>query len=112
MKRILAFVFFNSLLTAVFAQQEQSLLFLNDVWQANLLNPARVSADKKVVALPSIFFNINSPDVAINDLTEQRNGQNVLVVNKLYENGRPEQLRANANIQVQLWAYPFLSTND
>jgi Family of unknown function (DUF5723) len=102
MKRLLAsiamLIFTTTLLSA---QQEQSLIFLDNVWQSNLLNPAQLPKEKITVALPSIFTNISSPDVAIKDLTAQREGRNVLIVNKLYENGRPERLSANANLQIQ-----------
>ena len=52
----------------IMAQQEQSLHFLQNVWQSNLTNPALVSDKKFQIMLPSIYFNVNSKDFTINDL--------------------------------------------
>jgi hypothetical protein len=113
MKRLLAFAaFLSTTIFTLHAQQEQSLLFLDNVWQTNLLNPARLPKEHGVVILPSIFTNISSPDVAINDLTAQKDGKKVLITNKLYEDGRPQTLNANAIIQVQTLGAMFPVTRN
>ena len=51
---------------AVSAQQEQSLAFMTDVWQSNLTNPALLPDKKIGIALPSLYFNLNSPELTFN----------------------------------------------
>jgi hypothetical protein len=102
------------LLVAVFhvsivsAQQEQSLNFMTNTWQAHLTNPALLPSKKLSIALPSVYFNINSPDLAVNDLLVSENGKTNLYLNKLYAPERAETTHLNANVQVQTLgiAYP------
>jgi Family of unknown function (DUF5723) len=50
------------------AQQEQTMHFLNNIWQANLTNPALLPSDFKVnVAASSFYVNYNAP-IVFNDL--------------------------------------------
>ena len=80
------------------AQQEQSLAFMTNVWQSNATNPAIVSDTKRVVALPSLYFNLNSPDLTLNSLIVKggANGKDVLTID-----GLQPQNRINAHVQFQ-----------
>jgi hypothetical protein len=67
--------------------QEQSLYFINDIWQSNLVNPSfRVEKKgndslpgRSMVSMcgPSLFFNLNSP-LSLNDFILEQNGKKVL----------------------------------
>ena len=59
-----------SVLQNGYAQQEQSLHFMNNVWQSNLTNPALKSSEKIQIILPSIYYNIHSPDFTIKKLLQ------------------------------------------
>jgi hypothetical protein len=81
------------------AQQEQSLVFMTDVWQSNTTNPSIVSEGKRVVALPSLYFNLNSPDLTLNSLIVRggaKNGKDLLTID-----GLKAENRINANVQFQ-----------
>lgn len=54
------------------AQQEQTMHFLNNIWQANLTNPALLPSDFKVnVAASSFYVNYNAP-IVFNDLVVKK----------------------------------------
>ena len=82
------------------AQQEQTLHFVRDIWQANLTNPA-LTTDKKVqILLPSVYFNFNSPDFTIQDLLKpDANGK--LILHDVVKNRIKDQNRVDANFQFQ-----------
>ena len=90
-----------------FGQQEQALNFLTDTWQAHLTNPALLPSKKISVALPSVYFNVNSPDLKFNDLIINENGKRRLYLNNLYAAERPEVTRINANVRVQTLGIAF-----
>lgn len=101
-------------MTTVFkasAQQEQSLNFMTDTWQAHMTNPALLPSKKLSIALPSVYFNINSPNLAVNDLVVNENGSRNLYLNKLYAPERPELTHINGNVQVQTLGISFPVTN-
>ncbi|MBL7818345.1 MAG: hypothetical protein JNL70_25255 [Saprospiraceae bacterium] len=83
------------------AQQEQSLNFLTDTWQAHLTNPALLPSKKWSVALPSFYFNVNSPDLVVGDLIVTENGSRNLYLSKLYAPERPTTTQINAHLQMQ-----------
>ena len=89
------------------AQQEQSLNFMTDTWQAHMTNPALLPSKKLSIALPSVYFNINSPDLVVNDLIVNENGSRNLYLNKLYAPERPELTHLNGNVQVQTLGIAF-----
>lgn len=93
------------------AQQEQSLNFMTDTWQAHMTNPALLPSKKLSIALPSVYFNINSPDLVVNDLIVNENGSRNLYLNKLYAPERPELTHINGNVQVQTLGIAFPITN-
>jgi hypothetical protein len=80
---------------------------LTDTWQAHLTNPALLPSKKIAVALPSVYFNINSPDLKVNDLIINENGSNKLYLNNLYAAERPDVTHINANVQVQTLGISF-----
>jgi Family of unknown function (DUF5723) len=54
------------------AQQEQTIHFLNNIWQANLTNPALLPSTHKVnVAASSFYVNYNAP-IDFNDLVVKK----------------------------------------
>ena len=94
---IAAILILNTLKIA--AQQEQSLHFLQNVWQSNLTNPALVTDKKLTIMLPSIYFNVHSEDFTINDLFK-KNGEGTLSLNDVANRVQPQN-RMNANVSVQ-----------
>ncbi len=107
-KRIYFLLVFSIIVKTASAQQEQSLNFMTDTWQAHLTNPALLPSKKLSIALPSVYFNINSPDLTVNDLLVNENGSRNLYLNKLYAPERAETTHINANVHVQTFgiAYP------
>lgn len=87
------------------AQQEQSLHFLQNVWQSNLTNPAFMSQKKIQIILPSIYYNINSPDVTVNDLFNS-NAEGKLTLSDL-ANRAKFQNRMDANLNIQSLGLSF-----
>ena len=83
----------------IMAQQEQSLHFLQNVWQSNLTNPALVTDKKLTIMLPSIYFNVHSEDFTINDLFKT-NGEGKLSLNDVASRVQPQN-RMDANVSVQ-----------
>ncbi len=85
------------------AQQEQSLSFMTDIWQSSLTNPAIVPQKKLSIALPSVYFNLNSPDLTLNSLITRNDatGNDQLNVNNIVNNSLQPQNRLNANVQFQ-----------
>ena len=82
------------------AQQEQTLHFVRDIWQANLTNPALMPDKKIQILLPSIYYNLNSPNFAIQDLLKP-DGNGKLLVNDVIKNRLSAQNRVDAHIQMQ-----------
>ena len=106
-------LFFTAMMTvcSVSAQQEQTLNFMTDTWQAHMTNPALLPSKKLSIALPSVYFNINSPDLSVNDLIINENGSRNLYLNKLYAPERPELTHINGNVQVQTLGISLPVTN-
>ena len=94
-----------------FAQQEQTLNFMTDTWQAHLTNPALLPSKKIAIALPSVYFNLNSPDLKVNDLIVNEEGKRRLNLNNLYAPERAELTHLNANIQFQTFGISFPVTD-
>ena len=95
----------------VSAQQEQSLNFMTETWQAHLTNPALLPSKKLSIALPSVYFNLNSPYLVVNDLIVNENGSRNLYLNKLYAPERPDITHINGNVQVQTLGIAFPVSN-
>ncbi len=93
------------------AQQEQSLNFMTNTWQAHLTNPALLPSKKLSIALPSVYFNINSPELVLNDLIINENGSRNLYLNKLYAPERPNLTHINGHVQVQTLGIAFPVTD-
>ena len=87
------------------AQQEQSLAFMTDIWQANLTNPAILTEKKVAIGLPSIYFNLNSPDLVINNLT--KSGTNSVYLDDVAQNKLQPQTHLNGNVQLQTLGLTF-----
>jgi hypothetical protein len=88
------------------AQQEQTLHFMRDIWQANLTNPALMPDKKIQVILPSLFYNLNSPDFKIQDLLKP-DGNGNLNVSDVVKTRLQAQNRIDANIQLQTLGLSF-----
>jgi hypothetical protein len=86
------------------AQQEQSLAFMTDVWQSSLTNPALLPEKKFAIALPSVYFNLNSPDLTFNSLIgkDETTGKNQFTAN----NVQPQN-HLNGNVQFQTFGLTF-----
>ena len=83
------------------AQQELSLHFVRNIWQSNLTNPALSPSEKKFqITLPSIYFNVNSPDFTINELLKPTSGR-TLSLKDVVDNRLKERNRLDADVQIQ-----------
>jgi hypothetical protein len=87
-------------------QQEQTLHFVRDIWQASMTNPAFTNDKKIQVMLPSLYYNLNSPDFKIQEVLKT-DGTGRLNLNDLAKNRLQDQNRLNANIQVQTLGISF-----
>ena len=92
------------------AQQEQSLHFVTDIWQSNLTNPALLTTKKINVLLPSVYFNVNSPDFTINEMFKA-NAEGKLDMTELAKNRLKPQNRLDANINVQSLGFSMPVSN-
>jgi hypothetical protein len=102
---ILAFsLFYTPFLSA---QQEQTLNFMTDTWQAHLTNPALLPSKKIAIALPSVYFSINSPDMVLNDVVTTEGGIRKLDLTNLYAPNRPASTRINGHVQIQTLGIAF-----
>jgi Family of unknown function (DUF5723) len=85
MKKLSILLVFTTFFTQILrGQQEQALHFATDVWQSNFTNPAFVSKQKIVVALPSFYYNYSSPTASILDL--KNNSSSLSPLNKVSGN--------------------------
>ncbi len=92
------------------AQQELGLHFLNNVWTANSTNPAFVPEKRWSVQLPSVFFNFNSPDYALKDLTIQEGGKTKLNLTTAIDRLKPDNfVYGNLNVQTLGVSVPISS---
>jgi Family of unknown function (DUF5723) len=87
------------------AQQEQSLAFMTDVWQSNLTNPAFLTEKKIAIGLPSVYFNLNSPDLVLNNLV--KTGTNSIYLDDVAQNKLQPQTHLNGNVQLQTLGLTF-----
>lgn len=108
LRYIIAFVLIINAF-AIKAQQEQSLHFLQNVWQSNLTNPAFVSDKKVQIMLPSLYFNVNSPDLTVNELFKS-NAEGKLTLNDLAGRVKPQN-RMNANVNIQTLGLSYTLNN-
>ena len=94
-------------LPRLYAQQEQSLHFVNNIWQSNMTNPAIKSSDKIQLLLPSVYYSTHSPDFTLRKLlkTDEAGTLNLSEVanNRIQPRNR---LNAHANIMSMGIAYP------
>lgn len=109
MKKInfIAILLFSTLFTSLkmTAQQEQSLAFMTDVWQANLTNPALLTEKKVAIGLPSVYFNLNSPDLVLNNLVKE--GTTSIYLDDVAQNKLQPQTHLNGNVQMQTFGLTF-----
>lgn len=90
------------------AQQEQSLAFMTDVWQSNLTNPALLPDKKIGIALPSLYFNLNSPELTFNSfVTTNAAGKDQILLKDVVENKLQPQNNFNGNVQFQTLGLSF-----
>lgn len=100
---ITAIFIFSSI--ATWAQQEQSLHFVKNVWQSNLTNPAFTSDEKLQIMLPSLYFNVHSKDFTINDLFKT-DGNGKLSLNDLANRVQPQN-RMDAHVNIQTFGVSY-----
>ncbi len=90
------------------AQQEQSLAFMTDVWQSNLTNPALLPEKKIGIALPSLYFNLNSPNLTFNSfITTDAAGKDQILLKDVVDNKLQPQNNFNGNVQFQTLGLSF-----
>jgi len=107
--RILLLCFFTSA-TALHAQQELGLNFMNQTWESSLTNPAMTTDKKLTVILPSVYFSVGSPDLTVRNLTIVQNGQNVFNLDSAASHFKAPT-HFNANISVQTLGIAFKAKN-
>lgn len=90
------------------AQQELNLHFLPDIWQANITNPALLPEKRTVVlALPSVYFNVNSPKFTLSNISATENGKTVLRLDSLVRYLDPADNRLNLNFETRTFGIAF-----
>jgi hypothetical protein len=95
---IILFVFTN--IVKIAAQQEQSLNFVKDIWQVNLTNPAMMPVEKYHITLPSVYFNLNSPNFTINDLVKT-NANGEMTLSSLVQSRLQAENPLNGTVEMQ-----------
>jgi hypothetical protein len=101
---LILFLFLS--LRFTFAQQEQTLHFVREIWQSNFTNPA-FTLDKKIqILLPSVYYNLNSPDFTVQSLFKPDDAGN-LSINEVVKSRLKEQNRLDANIQIQTLGFSY-----
>jgi hypothetical protein len=90
------------------AQQEQTMHFLNNIWQANLTNPALLPSDYKVnIAVSSFYVNYNAP-ITVNDLIVKKGIKKTLTpLNPSYLDKLDPYNYVESNFQWQTLALSF-----
>jgi Family of unknown function (DUF5723) len=88
------------------AQQELSSHFMQEIGQATLTNPALVSSEKKEIFLPSVYYNLYTPDFNINQLfAANNNGRRDLNLLAKTTLGVRNRIRVQANALTFGYAY-------
>ncbi len=108
LRYILAFVLIINAF-AIKAQQEQSLHFLQNVWQSNLTNPGFVSDKKVQIMLPSLYFNVNSADFTVNELFKS-NSEGKLTLSDVAGRVKPQN-RMDAHVNIQTLGLSYTLNN-
>lgn len=84
---------------SLYAQQEQSLHFMRNTWQSNLTNPAMKLSEKVEILLPSIYYNLSSPDFKIKKLI-MPDADGVLDLSALAKNRLELRNRLNVDAKI------------
>jgi hypothetical protein len=88
-------------------QEDLSLNAMNTTWQSSLTNPAMTGGNKKlVVMLPSVYFNIGSPDFTINNISTPRGTGRVIYVDSAITKLK-DLSNFNMNVQLQTLGVAF-----
>jgi hypothetical protein len=85
MKQITSLIFLFLSINFLYAQQELSLHFLQNIGQSNLTNPALVTSHKTDILLPSFYYNLYTPDFTLKKLFAL-NARGVRNLNEIAEN--------------------------
>lgn len=89
-------------------QQELNLHFLPDIWQANITNPALLPEKRNIVlALPSVYFNLNTPKFTLSNISATENGKTVLRLDSLLRYLDPTDNRMNLNFETRTLGIAF-----
>jgi hypothetical protein len=89
-------------------QQELNLHFLPDIWQTNITNPALLPEKRTIVlALPSVYFNVNSPKFTLSNISATENGKTVLRLDSLVRYLDPADNRLNLNFETRTLGIAF-----
>ncbi len=77
-----AFILIGFGIMPLLAQQDLSTPFYHNLWQANRTNPAFIPEHKFVIGLPGIYNNLHVENITYNDLIIERDGQNIIDVDR------------------------------
>lgn len=100
---ILLFLVSNNWL---YAQQEQSILFQDDVFQASYANPAQLPDNNIIIKLlPSAYFNVANTGFNYNDLIREEGDTSFIDIDQVIG-----QLRRSNYLQQNLEIEPFALT--
>ncbi len=99
-------------LTHLSAQNETQLAILDNLWQANRINPALVQANKVTIGLPSVYNNLLIENASLNKLIQQdgSNG-NVITLDRVLDDLDNENNIRNSfkaeTLSIGFWAGKF-----
>lgn len=107
LKRLLFILFLTSSVCSLFAQQELSLHFLRNTWQASKTNPAFMTEHKFHVGLPSLYFNVSHTGPSYNDVVvKSTNGENVLDISRVL-NSLSDENQLFTNVELETVSVAF-----
>ncbi len=107
LRKLLSVLLLSSLAVTLFGQQELSLHFLKNTWQASKTNPAFMTENKLHVGLPSLYFNISHTGPSYNDVVvRSNNGENVLDIDRVL-NGLSSDNQLFTNVELETVSVSF-----
>lgn len=107
LRKLFSVLFLSVTVFSLYGQQELSLHFLKNTWQASKTNPAFMTEHKVHYGLPNLYFNISHTGPSYNDVVvRSTNGENVLDIDRVL-NGLSNDNQLFTNIELETTSFSF-----
>lgn len=107
-KQLTSTLFLLLSINFLYAQQELSLHFLQNINASNLTNPAFVSSQKTEIILPSFYYNLYTPDFTLKKLFAL-NAKGVRNLNDIAETTLANRNRINTDINALTFGFAYMA---